>query len=571
MTAPTIPSLTLANDSSAMGTNTGDTYGVHFELDAKTAWTYSFGRFPDYEPQIVVTIVIGDGASALCKTEAIGAKIDFAVPAGVDVAKPTLKSNELSWVLTPPQGASPQTVIAPGSPFVFEMTNIVPNNTTGETTITVLPQMGPAPGSSVQTITGTQLDYRVEKTEPPLVISDVDWSLQTKPGSGTLTWQVIGDAVGATVTANGEPIGEPNGYIGNNGSYAAPLILESSTQFVDITAKDVNSNSVSFRASFNFPAFTPFYRLQLSAGTPVSVVLSDESSPMYGLFRGDDGATTIWEQNYSGTQDNWTARETTVAPDQATSTCVHYDGSFFLVGGSSYDFAGFSNKMRVFKDSAWQDIAAPESWTEPRIGQAVALFDGQIWVAGGFGASGTTYDDVYSYLQSDGSGTWTKQATLPEPLSFVSMAVYNGELYSFGGYSGMPGGPAGRETMRLTGGTWVTQTVQPPLGVPDLWALGAAGDELTLFARFDGTAFTGTFDPQQPHWTGGASTLSDVVLKTPAQAPFGFHAVTHKDRIFLVQSDPGASAFFHYDPPALSSARGETVVGAAAPECDEEE
>ena len=82
MSEPVIPSLELAHDNSAMGTNSPDTYGLHLEVDAPEAWVYvPAGRFPDYTPQIVVSALADNTAAALCVSSTAAGQINVTLPA----------------------------------------------------------------------------------------------------------------------------------------------------------------------------------------------------------------------------------------------------------------------------------------------------------------------------------------------------------------------------------------------------------------------------------------------------------------------------------------------------------
>jgi hypothetical protein len=549
MSEPVIPSLELAHDNSAMGTNSPDTYGLHLEVDAPEAWVYvPAGRFPDYTPQIVVSALADNTAAALCASWTAAGQINVKLPAraSLSAAGFDTASKTYSWTISITSDDPATVVIGPQTPLAFDLTNITPDNIPGPAKITLAPRMKANQGSGKTDIEGAPLFYTVDKSEPPLVIEDVKWSLSTRAGQGVLSWTVTGDVRDCVLRANGEEIGHPSG---NGIEYSASLILQSGPQALAITAADANGNTATYSENKDFSDFNPYFRLQVSNGRPLSLVSSDQTTVIYGVFQQQEGAH-IWKNDLSGTQDNWQATGIALPAGTATSPCVFYGGNFYLTGGSAFDPGSFGSAFWVYADNTWQAIKGPDAWSEPRIGQAVALFDGAIWVAGGYGASGAVYDDVFSYTRDgNGGGQWTAKHPLPEPRCNASLASVGEGLYLYGGYTDMPGGNAKSDLYLLTGTGWADQQKIPPTGAPDYWCLGSLKDALLLLANFSGRAFTLRMT-SAPNWQGDDSNLSNVAISPNTQPPYGFTIALFKDRLFLVMGDTaGHSAFAYYEPP----------------------
>ena len=86
-------------------------------------------------------------------------------------------------------------------------------------------------------------------------------------------------------------------------------------------------------------------------------------------------------------------------------------------------------------------VAAGGTWSThaplslgPRQEMGVAALAGQVFVVGGFDASGQPVATVESYDPT--TDRWTPRASLPAPLHHVNLAALNGKLYLVGGLSG---------------------------------------------------------------------------------------------------------------------------------------
>ena len=67
------------------------------------------------------------------------------------------------------------------------------------------------------------------------------------------------------------------------------------------------------------------------------------------------------------------------------------------------------------------------------VGMATVLWNGVIYVAGGYEWSDGRLDTLYAYdIASD---TWSTLAPMPQALSYPGFGVINGKLYIAGGYS----------------------------------------------------------------------------------------------------------------------------------------
>jgi hypothetical protein len=132
--------------------------------------------------------------------------------------------------------------------------------------------------------------------------------------------------------------------------------------------------------------------------------------------------------------------------------CPEQPDSFYLVGGVTT----FGDTDAVYRYDAapdggsWAELA---SMPQPMRGQAVACYQGKIYVAGGW-YSNTIYDTLYIYdIAMD---TWSQRADLPNIVWSASMGAWDGKLYLAGGTrGGNPWPPVSRvDVYDIASDTW---------------------------------------------------------------------------------------------------------------------
>ena len=120
------------------------------------------------------------------------------------------------------------------------------------------------------------------------------------------------------------------------------------------------------------------------------------------------------------------------SPDaHGLSQAVYFNRKIYNIGGRVS--GGTSDMIRVYDiDTArWSTTGA----RMPAVleGMATALWNGVIYVAGGFEAGLRQVDTLYAYdIASD---TWTMLAPMPQALSYPGFGVINGKLYIADGVS----------------------------------------------------------------------------------------------------------------------------------------
>jgi Galactose oxidase, central domain/Kelch motif len=123
-----------------------------------------------------------------------------------------------------------------------------------------------------------------------------------------------------------------------------------------------------------------------------------------------------------------------------TMTSAPMAGELFLFGGNAS--TGPSSELWTYNSfsmgNAWQ-LVVPTSVSPPaRFYHAAALYNGELYVFGGAGARGAIYADVWTYHPR--SNTWEKRAsagTPPEARYMHSATAFGDKIYIFGGHTAM--------------------------------------------------------------------------------------------------------------------------------------
>jgi DNA-binding CsgD family transcriptional regulator/N-acetylneuraminic acid mutarotase len=176
----------------------------------------------------------------------------------------------------------------------------------------------------------------------------------------------------------------------------------------------------------------------------------------------------------------------------------------------------------------------PARWqAEPRLpaaraGMAAAVYEGQLYLFGGFGsdARAVTASVLRLSSGSPASGAWEERAPMPAALSYIQAALIGEKLYVPGGCNaaGAPTGQLEIYDPRLD--SW---EAGPPLPQAVCgYALAVMEGHLYLFGGWDGkTALAGTwiYDPQAGRWSKG-SPMAAPASYASAQAIEGQIYVT---------------------------------------------
>ena len=135
----------------------------------------------------------------------------------------------------------------------------------------------------------------------------------------------------------------------------------------------------------------------------------------------------LWR--YDSQNDSW--MQLPSSPDtHSLSQAVYFNGKIYSIGG--FVSGGTSDMTRIY------DIEAMTWSIGARMpaalgGMATAVWDGVIYVAGGYEVGLGVVDTLYGYdIASD---TWITLESMPQALSYTGFGVINGKLYIAGGAS----------------------------------------------------------------------------------------------------------------------------------------
>ena len=155
------------------------------------------------------------------------------------------------------------------------------------------------------------------------------------------------------------------------------------------------------------------------------------SDKIYSAFINDDGSIGSWEElTVSLPQPCWGAR------------AVEALGNLYIIGGANTDTENDATdkvyRLTVNAIGEVTGITEVASLPEARNGHAVAVYNSKIIVTGGYDASFTQKNTVYSVaVNLDGSlGTWETKAALPNAVYGHTTVCTNGIIAVIGGKEG---------------------------------------------------------------------------------------------------------------------------------------
>ena len=121
-------------------------------------------------------------------------------------------------------------------------------------------------------------------------------------------------------------------------------------------------------------------------------------------------------------------------PTSETSTSGNSTSAFGLNSGDRTWVEGpnILDAMRFQNTIGMTQASSMANMTNPAAGAAGAVYNGKLYVFGGYGASETDYLS-YTQMYNPGNNSWTQRATMPTARWGAAAAVYNGKIYVFGG------------------------------------------------------------------------------------------------------------------------------------------
>jgi N-acetylneuraminic acid mutarotase len=204
----------------------------------------------------------------------------------------------------------------------------------------------------------------------------------------------------------------------------------------------------------------------LSASTAIGSPSVAYNGYMY-RFGGDDFSTAIATVQYAAINSNgslgtWT-NTTSLPANREWSTAVTYNGYVYVMGGSN----GTTDQTSVYY-APLNPNGTVGSWTSTTalplaVHKATSVvYNGYVYTMGGYNGSFHT-NTYYAPLNSNGTvGTWTATTALPIAMSDATAVAYNGRVYHMAGFDGAFKSSVYSAPLSSSGiGTWTTTTSLP--------------------------------------------------------------------------------------------------------------
>jgi hypothetical protein len=208
-------------------------------------------------------------------------------------------------------------------------------------------------------------------------------------------------------------------------------------------------------------------------------------------------------EQYDPATDNWTFKAPMPDPRLGFAVAT-YQGKIYCIGG-----LGSTNSTEVYDPATntWENKAAIPISLWPL---KASVENNKIYVVGG------TIDTFYNEVYDPSTDTWTANSPIPEGGAFwgVVPATSNGKIYALGGFNILSGGEP-YEIYDTHTGSW-SEGTPPPLGVASGGAVATTGvlapERIYLIGAQGGLADLNTppfptqiYNPSTDSWTLGAS------------------------------------------------------------------
>jgi N-acetylneuraminic acid mutarotase len=243
------------------------------------------------------------------------------------------------------------------------------------------------------------------------------------------------------------------------------------------------------------------------------------------------------------------------------------DGKIYAIGGTTQTPQGISipntspagespvgtNEQYNPETNTWI-FKAP--MPDPRVGFAIATFQGKIYCIGGVGNNRAT--EVYNPIND----TWESKAPIPKSFSPVQATIINGKIYVIGGSTF---GKLDNYVYDPSTDSWTMKTPIPDTGA--YWGFVSTGANNKMYALgginiLSGGAPYGIYNPETDNW----SIVNTPPLTVASGGAVATTGVLAPIRIYLIGAQPGVeeknTPSFPtqvYDPSTGSWAMGATM------------
>jgi hypothetical protein len=255
---------------------------------------------------------------------------------------------------------------------------------------------------------------------------------------------------------------------------------------------------------------------------------------------------------------NWTSRNLVTITNPGATPLTDYQVKISLTS-STFNFSYAKSDGSDIRITA-NDSITPipfwiENWTNgvqatiwvkvpsiPTSGTTVFIYYGNNSAASVSNGSNTFqfFDDFESWTSAT-SSTWQDKAPMPTPIADIATAVYNGKIYSIGGYGNGPGDPQNKNyEYDPAANTWAEKTPMPTAR----WGMMAVEFNGLIYV-FGGSISSGAgniakneaYNPVSDSWT----TKTDVPSNLARQGVMG---IKYGDKIHMFY----LSYHYEYDP-----------------------
>ena len=251
----------------------------------------------------------------------------------------------------------------------------------------------------------------------------------------------------------------------------------------------------------------------------------------------------------------------------ASSPAVWFDNKIWLLGGSSYDTDHVSSEVWVGKqatgspwDWSWKPAVPQPGWAA-HMGHSALIFDGRLWVIGGWDGMGNSLKDAWVYEK----GAWTSKTTGNwHGGCFFGAAVHEEQLYVYGGTKEPFSETLYNDTWIVDqSGKWGNFSIEGEVevGKPIASCLAQIGKDLYLLAMCEHPAKNGFYKLIGGRVNGEWCKLPSPTPNMQRTRAFNLLAVEHEG-LFVVrglgmidQAGGGQHGLFVYSPDSSSQSR----------------
>jgi hypothetical protein len=259
------------------------------------------------------------------------------------------------------------------------------------------------------------------------VLKDVQYTLLNNGGPGTAgSWATNSTSLGTAIASGGTVA--YNGYL---------YVLGGSSSGTPV-------NTVQY-APINANGTLGTWQTTTSLGTARAGFSTVAYNGYLYILGGFDSTSTAFSDvqyapiNANGTIGAWQAT-TSFATPRAYFGATVYDGYLYILGG-------YDSTPTVFSDVQYAPINAngtlgtwqtTTSLGTARAGFSTVAYDGYLYILGGFDSTSTAFSDVqYAPINANGTiGAWQATTSFATPRAYFGVVTYDGYLYLLGGYTG---------------------------------------------------------------------------------------------------------------------------------------